>query len=389
MLFHFLLFTFYFSLFTFSLAASALSPEPPVRQDDPLWEKALSLWQKRTDDLATREALAVFQSLSQKHPDQVEPFLWSCRIAYFVGERESNDDKRKQILKESSDLCRKALALDHGNGYAVYWLAASISHYSDIAPLLPQIKTLAKYIPARELPVPDDLSPEWKSALENWDGRWEVIRARAAVKSWEEIVKTSPESFAAWCWLARAYYWLGEIAETKKEQEELYYRGYEYGKKAVAMKTRHPGANYWTAANLARWAQRGSIIRIASNAGEIFSHVGVVDQEEPLYYFGAIPRFMAFSLAHAGFVTRKLVALMGFNPDNVTQLTLMSIAVEPRFLATHIALAEFAIYTIKNQSMAKEHIDYVLKADPEAFPAYAPENRLDVKKARKLLGELN
>jgi hypothetical protein len=213
-------------------------------------------------------------------------------------------------------------------------------------------------------------------------------RSRTAVKIWEDTVKQKPESFEAWCWLARAYYWLGEITETKKEQEELYYRGYERGKKAVAMKTRHPGANYWTAANLARWAQRGSIIRIAGNAGEIFGHVRVVDQEEPLYYFGAIPRFMAFSLAHAGFVTRKLVAMMGFNPDNVTQLTLMSIAVEPRFLATHIALAEFAIYAIKNKTLAKEHIDYVLNADPEAYPAYAPENRLDVKKAQKLLEEL-
>jgi len=385
--FIFFLFTFYLLPFTFS-SAWAVSPEPPVRADDPLWEKALSLWQKRTEGPAAREALTVFQSLSQKHPDQVEPLLWSCRIAYFIGERESNDDKRKQLLKESTDLCRQAQVLDPDNGYAVYWLAASISHYSDIAPLLPQIKTLVRYIPERELPCPDELSPEWKSALENWDARWDMNRSRTAVKIWEDTVKQKPESFEAWCWLARAYYWLGEITETKKEQEELYYRGYECGKKAVAMKTRHPGANYWTAANLARWAQRGSIIRIAGNAGEIFGHVRVVDQEEPLYYFGAIPRFMAFSLAHAGFVTRKLVAMMGFNPDNVTQLTLMSIAVEPRFLATHIALAEFAIYAIKNKTLAKEHIDYVLNADPEAYPAYAPENRLDVKKAQKLLEEL-
>jgi hypothetical protein len=97
---------------------------------------------------------------------------------------------------------------------------------------------------------------------------------------------------------------------------------------------------------------------------------------------------MAFCLAHAGIVTRKLVELMGFNPDNVTQLTLMSIAVEPRFLATHIALAEFAIYAIKNKTLAKEHIDYVLNADPEAYPAYTPENRLDQKKAEKLREEL-
>jgi len=109
--FIFFLFTFYLLPFTFS-SAWAVSPEPPVRADDPLWEKALSLWQKRTEGPAAREALTVFQSLSQKHPDQVEPLLWSCRIAYFIGERESNDDKRKQLLKESTDLCRQAQVLD-------------------------------------------------------------------------------------------------------------------------------------------------------------------------------------------------------------------------------------------------------------------------------------
>jgi hypothetical protein len=119
----------------------------------------------------------------------------------------------------------------------------------------------------------------------------------------------------------------------------------------------------------------------------MFESVRIVDQENPHYYFGAIPRYLAFCLAHAGALTRKVVSGFGYRPDNTLQLIRVSIAVEPNYFGTRIALAELAV-SMGKSALAREQLDFVLNTPPESLPGYEPENRLDQNKARKILEEL-
>lgn len=367
---------------------TAASTRPPVRTDDPLWTKALSLWEQRGEDIQNvKNALGVFRQLAVKHPDQTEPELWLCRVYYFLGIWETDEEKRDPILETSIDHCNRVLAVDPENPSAGYWLGSAWSHFKEIDTILPRIRKLSReFPPGREIPIPG--GPEWKTAIAHWDARADLERARLAVNTLEDISGKHPDRFEVWAWLARAYYWLGENAETEKEQEDLYTQGYENGQKAVDLSPLSPGANYWTAANMGRFAQRGSIFRRVKFSRKMFEHIRKVDLEEPHYYFGAIPRYLAFCLAHAGALTRKVIAGYGYRPDNTFQTIQMSIALEPNYFGTRIALAELAI-SLGKKDMARDHLTYVLNTPPDSQPLCAPENRLDQKKARHLLEALD
>jgi len=364
----------------------APSPAPPERSDDPLWNEGLSFWNKREVIENVHRALAVFAELSRKYPGQVEPRLWLCRVAYFLGLAETDEKKRESSLEQSIEYCQQAREIEPENIYAIYWLGSAWSHFKEIDAILPQVQKLARaFPPGREIPVPE--GPEWNQVMDHWDRRADPARARRVIELLEKISGERPESFEVWAWLARAYYWLGENAETEDEQETLYFRGYELGLKAVERNPRNPGANYWTAANLGRYAQRGSIIRRVKYSKKMFERIVIVDQEEPHYYFGAIPRYLAFCLANAGALTRKVIAGYGYRPDNTLQTIRMSIALEPNYFGTRIALAELAL-SLGKPGIAREHLEYVLNTPPESLPLTEPENRLDQKKARKLLEEI-
>ena len=357
-------------------------PEPPTRTDDPLWGRAVSLWENRRQDLEALKALEVFQALSEKYPGRIEPRIWLCRAYYFLGMLESGGKKRNPLLRKSINSCQKALELNPENVYALYWLVGAWYHVDPIDPILPQIKILTEKMPVeREVQVPPN-DPAWKEIIANWDARADLTRARLAAGLLEKIAGKNPESPNAWMWLARVYYWLGENGETQAERERLHYRGYEFGLRALKIAPGHARANYWAVCNLARYAQLGSIARRGMLAKKIIDHLRIIDQEEPLYFFGGVPRYVAYALAESGPVVRKLLEMLDFS--DVLSPIKMSIAVAPNYFEIRLALAEYAA-AIGDNGLAREQLDYIAGTSAELIPGYEPENRLYQERAKRLL----
>jgi len=359
-------------------------PEPPTRTDDALWDRAAALWRERDRLENLEEARDLFQSLSAAHPDQVEPELWLGRANYYLGIYFDNRTKRAHFLRESVAHLEDALARDPENIYAQYWLGAAWGAESGEERDFSRLKALAENCPpGREFAVPGD-APGWKEAMKAWDARADLARAREAVAAWEEIARKNPESFEAFGWLARAHYWLGENEETGEGKEKIFYRGYEYGERALKLRSRDPGAHFWTGANLARYTQQGSIARKARFALKIFGHVSVAQYDHPLYYHGGVFRYITYCLAHAGALTRKVLALAGFGVDLIQRLYPLALAIAPNYLDTYMAYAEYAISTGDFEA-ARRALDHVLATPADSMPGFAAENLLCRKNAEKLL----
>lgn len=362
-------------------------PEPPIRTDDPLWDRAAALWRERDQLKKLEEVRELFQSLSTAHPDQIEPELWLGRVNYYLGIYFDNRKKRAHFLRESVAHLENVLARDSENIYAQYWLGAAWGAESGEERDFSRLKALAeKYPPGREFAVPGDI-PEWKEAMKVWDARADLARAREAVAVWEEIAWDNPESFEAFGWLARAHYWLGENEETGEGKERIFYRGYEYGERALTLRPRDPGAHFWTGANLARYTQQGSIARQARFALKIFGHVSVAQYDDPLYYHGGVFRYITYCLAHAGALTRKVLALAGFDIDLIQRLYPLALAIAPNYLDSYMAYAEYAI-SVGDFQAARRALDHVLVTPADSMHGFVAENLLCRKNAAKLLNTL-
>jgi tetratricopeptide (TPR) repeat protein len=381
--FVFLLISFIVSFAVPALASDRLPfPEPPTRTDDPLWGRAVSHWENRRQDLQAQKALEIFQALSEKYPGRIEPRIWLCRAYYFLGMLESGGKKRNPLLRKSINFCQKALELDPQNVYALYWLVGAWYHIEPIDPILSQIRILTAKRPIeREIFFPAD-AQNWKEVMDRWDARADLNQARRAADLLEKIANKDSNSLEAWMWLARVYYWLGENGETQAERERLHYRGYEFGLRALKIAPGHARANYWAVCNLARYAQLGSIARRGMLAKKIIDHLRIIDQEEPIYFFGGVPRYIAYALAESGPVVRKLLEMLDFS--DVLSPIKMSIAVAPNYFEIRLALAEYAA-AIGDKDLAREQLDYIVGTSAELIPGYEPENRLYQERARKLL----
>ncbi len=359
-------------------------PEPPTRQDDPLWKDALSSWEKRDKSKNIDQALELFKKLAVAHPDQIEPELWLARVYFIQGVKESQGKKGIATMKESALHSQKVLKTDPENIYAYYWLASAIAFADQASQAEPAARKLAEKLPpGRELPVPAGV-PAYQEALAHWDKRGNLDEARKAIEIWERITQQDPQAFAAFAWLARAHYWLGETGQTWPEKEKIYHRGYEFGVKALALKPRHAGANFWAGANLARYAKDGGFIRQALLAPEIFHDIKISIQEEPAYFYFGSSRYIGYCLAYAGSLTRKFLPILGFDPERVVPLLKLAAVFAPGYLETSQAIAECAI-SVDDQVQARQSLEFVLGQDPKALPVAEPENIFYQNKARKLI----
>lgn len=363
-------------------------PDPPWRDDHPLWSQALAHWERRADSGHARKTLDTFLDLAEIRPGDPAVELWLCRVSYFVGLRETDSEKRTRLLREAVDRGKKVLARDPENVYALYWITASYYHFKDIDSIPPEVRKLAGLLPrGKELPLPAELSPSWHTALRHWDARDDLDRAWRAAFSLEREIIVHPDSFEAWAWLSRMYYWLGRNGETRKEQAQVFHRGYEYGMMAVNLKPRHAGANFWTVSNLARYGERGTILRKAKLARRIIDFLRVIDQEEPLYYHSGLLRLVVFAIADVGFITRKLVPVLMGIPDDIERPLALSFVIEPDYFDTRLGLAEYAL-SVGDLALAREQLHYVIATPPGALPGYEPENTLMQEFAKELMRKI-
>ncbi len=219
-----------------------------------------------------------------------------------------------------------------------------------------------------------DETASMKQGDDAWLGRSASdARVTEAIAAYEQAAAGATAA-EAWYKIARAYYFLGRFAPAA-QKKDLFAKGIDAGKKALAADAGSAGAHYWYAACLAKSVETASVMTKLKYKGEMESHLKRARQLDAPFYFGGPDRLIGMILYKSPVASNSeaiehLRASLSFGPDY--SLTLVSLA--------EVLIAE------KQYAEARQMCTKVQSLKP--MPGFEKELADDQALARKLLASM-
>jgi len=104
-----------------------ISPLPGY--NDPLFEEAVALWDKRIEKDKVLALIKVLQKIEAINPEMVEPKIWLCAAYSSMGMHEDTDEKKAEWMKKSMESGEAALKMEPRNPAANFFLSSCQGEY--------------------------------------------------------------------------------------------------------------------------------------------------------------------------------------------------------------------------------------------------------------------
>ncbi len=249
---------------------------------------------------------------------------------------------------------------------------------------------------------------EAKQAIErgltHWLKRDQRPDLEMALAEFGKAAEAEPSNFDNLILLTRGYYILADgHLEDLEEKKQTWDRGTAWGERALATnaafkkKVKEEGRNledaldvltkrevpalYWTAVNLGKWARLSGLGTMLKYKNRIKMMVERVEQLEPLFFHGAVPRYWGTYYAVApGFA--------GGSMEKSFAQYERSLKLENNYFGTHVLFAENYATRKNDRELFKKHLNFVLNGKPASMPGLEPEQRLEQNKAKKMLEQI-
>lgn len=237
-------------------------------------------------------------------------------------------------------------------------------------------------------------------ALKHWENRDNPESLRAAITEFEKLHEASPKDRNILLYLTRSHFLMGDYhTEGKEEKMKMFEKAKNYGfqglevnpefaelkndkiEKAIT-KINAEGAPlaFWTAAAIGKWSKLNGIMASLKYKDQMLGMVRRVEELKPDYMYGAVPRFWGGFYALApGFVGGD----MKKSKQNFTKAMEMA----PEYVATKVFYAETYLVEEDEKKEFEKVLNEVLAAPPGP-KEIQPENRLEKKKAERLLSNI-
>jgi tetratricopeptide (TPR) repeat protein len=240
-----------------------------------------------------------------------------------------------------------------------------------------------------------------------WAARGDKAKLMEALTKWEAAFEKAPTADLA-AKLARGHYLLGDgfyaLENNHEARDAEYQKGLDWATRslklaapafaqAMAEGKKHADAitlagkeavpaMYWYATNLGKWAASKGFatrLRYKDDIKATMEHVKNLD--EGFFYAAPWRYFGSFEAVTAG--------LAGGSLERSEENYKKAVELAPNYLGSKVLWAEY-LCTKKNDRATYERLlKEVLAADPTVDPAIEPENRIEQKKAQKMLAEID
>lgn len=249
-----------------------------------------------------------------------------------------------------------------------------------------------------------ELEKEMQVAKSYWDKRDDKEQLLKALSSFENIANAN-NSYDAMTFLSRGYYLLADgHLENMDEKKKNWEIGITWGEKAMAtnpefkkrvidngekiedvLKYLDKGqieAIYWTAVNLGKWGKNSGIATVLKYKTQIKNMINRVGELDKNFFYGAYDRYWgAYYAVAPGFAGGDMErSLQSFNS---------AIKTEKNYLGNYVLLADYWARKKGDKDMFVNNLNKVLKMNPNSVKAIAPENKIEQRKAKKLLDQVN
>ncbi|MDP2343351.1 MAG: TRAP transporter TatT component family protein [Deltaproteobacteria bacterium] len=251
----------------------------------------------------------------------------------------------------------------------------------------------------------------------SWAERADEPKLKSALAKWEEAVKLAP-STELLTKLARGHFLLGDghyaLVDNVEARDAEYQLGLDWANEALKLSapeytaakasgTKHTEAiklaskdalapMYWYAANLGKWAaSKGFATRLKykDDLKATMDHVKALD--ETFFYAAPWRYFGGYEAATAGIAGGSLEK----SKENFEK----AITLAPNYFGTKVLYADFLCPKLQKdedgdgtpdgKKLFEKLLNEVIAADPTVDPAIEAENRLEQKKAKKLLAKVD
>jgi tetratricopeptide (TPR) repeat protein len=182
----------------------------------------------------------------------------------------------------------------------------------------------------------------------------------------EGVVKSDPKNVRALYELSKVYFLFGDREEEKKVKLDFFYKGRDYGKKAIEEDDTSPDAHFWYMVNVGRVGQTkgvlNSLVLVPTVRSEIETvleidpnHTGALDAQAMLYY--------------------ELPGLLGGNLNKSKESLEKGIALDSNYTLLYVDMAKVYIKK-KDYERARWFLN---KAIEISDPTYEADHVLDDK----------
>jgi hypothetical protein len=238
-------------------------------------------------------------------------------------------------------------------------------------------------------------------ALELWKKRDDRASLVSALKEFEKLHQKNPQDIEPLSYLARGYFTLAEYhTEKDQEKKKTFEKARAFGEKGLrtnpdyqknekkdleraieGLTLREVDSLFWAAAALGKWAKLNGVFSSLGYKKQILSMVKKVGKLKPDFNHGAVPRYWGSFYAVAP-------GIAGGDMDKSKENFKKSLKMAPEYLGTHVLFAE--LYWVKrgDKSEFKSELGKALSG-PLGPEDIAPDNKLEKKKAERLLKEMD
>jgi tetratricopeptide (TPR) repeat protein len=238
-------------------------------------------------------------------------------------------------------------------------------------------------------------------ALRLWQKRDDQASLEQALAKFETLHKANPTDIETLLYLTRGYFTLAELHFTDKDKKmDTFEKARKFGvmgletnpeykklakndvEEAISKLTqREAPITFWTATSLGKWAKLNGVMSSLGKKGEILAMVKQVDKTMPDYFHGGVPRYWGGFYAIAP-------GIAGGDMDKSKDNFKKAMKVAPEYLGTKTLYAEAYLVKKDDKKGFKQTLEEVIAA-PVGPEEIAPENKLEKKKAQRLLKEMD
>ena len=240
--------------------------------------------------------------------------------------------------------------------------------------------------------------------------RGDVAQLKTAIKHWRDAVAIAPKKTENYIKLSRALYLMGDgylrleeeddamvaaleeatnLAETALSIQNTSFRnavceGADVEEVVGELRVEDVPAVYWYSTALGKWGLASSILVALKNKDKIFAMMQRVRELNPDYWYGAVDRYLG------AFYTK--IPFPGGDAEKSMEHFKASLERSPKYLATSVLMAKLLAPKLDDEEgrkLYRERLEYVINAPDDIIPELIPEHKLEKKKAKVLLEEID
>ena len=199
-----------------------------------------------------------------------------------------------------------------------------------------------------------------------------------ALECYEKALAVDAENVAASWKFARASYWLGSHTEGEEAQIEIFKKGIDVAKRAVAIDDKSVESHFWLGVSYGKYGEAKGVMNSLALVDPIQKEMERVLELDENFDAGGAHRVL-------GRMYFKLPGIAGGSNEKAVEHLLKAIAIDKTRLLNHLFLAEVYIAEDEKEK-AKAELTFVIDAEFEADRK--PENEEEKAQAKELLKEM-